>query len=116
MTALPPATETPFDRGMEGSEQAALRWTLDQVLAVDKAIRVVAERKQSFTADDVWAELGDEFPVTKGLSGRLKAAKNRGVLASTGDTAIASRGGSHDHGQRLAVWRSLVFRATEAGE
>lgn len=108
-----PDPPTPFDRGMAGSTRAARRWTDDEQRAVDDAIRAVARRTETFTSDEVWRELGDGFPVTKGLASRLTAAKNRGVIASTGETRIAARGGEHDHGQRLALWRSLIDERTD---
>jgi hypothetical protein len=100
---------TPFDRGMAASERAArARWTPEQLDQVNAAIEAAARRHPSFTSDDVWAELGDGFPVTKGLASLLTAAKRRGVIASTGEVRMSSRGGDHDHGQRLVVWRSLI--------
>lgn len=104
-----PPPPTPFDRGMAGSELAGrVKWTDDERLAVDRAIAGVALRLEEFTADDVWRQLDGAVPVTKGLAGRLTAAVNEGLIANTGRTTIAARGGAHDHAQRLTVWRSLV--------
>lgn len=97
-----------FARGMCGSALAAGKWSADELSAVDGAICTVAHHRDLFTADDVWATLPEGFPVTKGLAGRLNAAVNRGIIANTGSTAFARRGGEHDHRQRLAVWRSLI--------
>lgn len=123
----------PTERRDEGTARAARRWTDEEVAAVDRAIRTVAAkcvakfREQrapahvddvllhvgrsdpllEFTADNVWRELGPEFPVTKGLTGRLIAAKGDGVIRNTGTTRIADRGGDHDHGQRLTVWQAV---------
>lgn len=107
-TSEPDAPPTPFERGMAGSERAARRWTPEQAARVDAAIEAVARRLPEFTSDDVWAELGDGFPVTKGMASRLTAAKNRGVIAATGEVRTARRGGDHDHGQRLSLWRSRI--------
>ncbi len=101
---------TGFDRGMEGSARAAAKWTDDEVKAVDDAILAVARRKDEakgwgdFTADDIWTELGDGFLVTKGLSGRLVAAANRGVIYNTDRTVLSTREGEHGHSQKLTVW------------
>lgn len=110
-------TATAWDRAIEGSLRAQARWTPEEVAAVDAAIATVAARARAmhtdfngledFTADDVWAELGPGFTVTKGLTGRLMAAKHAGLIVNTGRTIIANRGGEHDHGQRLTVWRAL---------
>lgn len=104
----PTPEPAPFDRGMAGSTRAARRWTPDETQRVDAAIENVARRVDLFTSDDVWLELGDGFPVTKGMASRLIAAKNRDVIASTGEVRTARRGGNHDHGQRLSLWRSLI--------
>lgn len=103
-----PDPPSPFERGMDGSRRAARKWTEDEAKKVDAAIAAVAGRLPTFTADAVWAELGDGFPVTKGLASRLTAAKNRGLIENTGTVAPARRGGDHDHAQRLSVWRSLL--------
>lgn len=98
-------TLTPFGVAMRISQNVAnVKWTPDQQQAVDAAIAVVARAKGRFTADDVWAQLGTDFPVTKGLAGRLNAAVRRGVIRNTGEVAHAKRGGAHDHAQRLTVW------------
>lgn len=103
-----PKEPTPFDRGMSGSEAAARKWTDEQSAAVDAAIAGVAAVFDTFTADEVWHVLGPDFPVTKGLASRLKVAANRGLIVSTGELRVSSRGGAHDHAQRLTVWRSRV--------
>jgi hypothetical protein len=110
----------PFDRtayaaGMEGSDRAGRKWSDDEVELVDEAIRLVARHWNEFTADEIWAMLPDGFPVTKGLAGRLNAARHAGTIAPTGRVAFAQRGGEHDHRQRLAVWRSLVIREVVGG-
>lgn len=111
---------TGFDKGMAGSARAAAKWTDEEVTQVDDAIanvcnRLLAQGSEweddevgAFTADDVWAELGPEFLVTKGLSGRLIAAANRGMIRSTGTTIISGRDGEHGHGQRLTLWEVIV--------
>lgn len=96
---------TPFGVAMQISQGVAnVKWSPDQQAAVDAAIAVVARAKGRFTADDVWAQLGPDFPVTKGLAGRLNAAVRRKLIVNTGEVAHAKRGGLHDHAQRLTVW------------
>lgn len=99
----------PFEIGMERSQDAAdAGWTEAQIHEVDRAILRVADRLPSFTADDIWEELGPGFPVTKGLAARLVSAQRRQLIASTDRTRKSSRGGAHDHGQRLTVWISTT--------
>lgn len=96
---------TPFGVAMQISQGVAnVKWSPDQQAAVDAAIAVVARAKGRFTADDVWGQLGPDFPVTKGLAGRLNAAVRRKLIVNTGEVAHAKRGGLHDHAQRLTVW------------
>jgi hypothetical protein len=101
---------TPFERGMHGSALAGYKWTVLEKARIDEAIVRCARELEEFTADDVW-ERAPSVPVTKGLAGRLNAANHRGLIESTGRVAFAARGGEHDHRQRLAVWRSLVWRS-----
>jgi hypothetical protein len=96
-----------FERGMAASQKAAdRRWTDEQQDQVDAAILEVASRAGRFTSEDVWKLLGDEFPVTKGMAARLLSHSRRGVIRNTGELSHASRGGAHDHGQRLTVWEA----------
>jgi hypothetical protein len=101
---LPP---DPFSLGMELSARAAAKWSSDELAAVDDAIRSCAYFLPTFTADDVWRRLPDGFPVTKGLAARLNVAARAGLIVATDRTRKSSRGGAHDHGQRLTIWRSL---------
>jgi hypothetical protein len=105
---VPARKNAPFIEGMLASQSSAdARWTRPQQNEVDAAIRHVARAKGFFTADDVWKHLGDQFPVTKGLAGRLNAAARRGIIRNTGEMAYANRGGAHDHAQRLSVWAGI---------
>jgi hypothetical protein len=105
---VPARKNAPFIEGMLASQSSAdARWTRPQQNEVDVAIRHVARAKGFFTADDVWKHLGDQFPVTKGLAGRLNAAARRGIIRNTGEMAYAQRGGAHDHAQRLSVWAGI---------
>lgn len=117
----------PFERGMEGSDRAAAKWTPEEVAAVDDAIAAVARRRRAeadeladligepraviegtFTTADVWAELGEGFPVTKGIAGRLTSAKSAGIIESTGRTTRPPEDApGPNNGQRLTVWRAL---------
>lgn len=108
------ATPEGFAAGMAGSAAAAGRWDEWQLSAVDRAIIRAAASLGRFTADDVWAELPADFPVTKGLGARLVAAANRGVIVRTVDTVTSRRDGRHGHGQRLAVWQRVHAHAEAA--
>lgn len=111
---------TPTERAEEGTTRAAARWTEEEVAQVDAAIRVVARLADfgrpsaeglevgEFTTADVWRELGPGFPVTKGIAGRMLAAKAAGIIANTGRTVIIDPDAAGpNHGQRLTVWRAL---------
>ena len=96
---------SPFNKAMEISTRVGnCKWTGEQQRQVDSAILTVSERKTVFTSDDIWAELGPQFPVTKGLAGRLNAAVKRKIIVNTGHVTTAKRGGLHDHAQRLTIW------------
>ena len=106
---VPPAPirTTPYGQAMQISQAVAeAKWTPFQQRQVDAAIDACARDLGYFTADDIWARLGQTFPVTKGLAGRLNAAVRRRTIVNTGTTRHANRGGQHDHAQRLTVWAS----------
>jgi hypothetical protein len=97
--------ETPFQRGIAISTRVGhFKWTGEQQRRVDEAIVAVSRAKGLFTSDDIWEYLGAEFPVTKGLAGRLNAACKRGHIRNTGNVTQSKRGGLHCHGQRLTIW------------
>ena len=99
---------TPYGQAMQISQAVAdAKWTPFQQRQVDAAIEACAREIGVFTADDVWARLGQHFPVTKGLAGRLNAAVRRRIIVNTGNVRHANRGGQHDHAQRLTVWASV---------
>jgi hypothetical protein len=103
----PPPPNGTIDAGMEGSASSGRKWTMVEQLEVDRAIERVASRMAEFTADDVWRELGPDFYVTKGLAGRLMAARGQGLIRSTDRVTFSQRVGEHGHGQRLAVWLGM---------
>lgn len=121
-----------FERGMEGSARAAAKWTDEEVAQVDAAIRAIVERlrakqrdtiertraanyrvtdeafPQTFTTAAVWAELGEGFPVTKGIAGRMIAAKSAGLIKSTGRTTYPPKDAPGPNaGQRLTLWEVI---------
>jgi hypothetical protein len=102
------STPSGFQKGMtESARSAEAKWTPDQIAQVDRAIELCHHFQPEFTADDIWARLPKDFPVTKGLASRLNVAARKGLIQATDRTRKASRGGDHDHGQRLTIWRSL---------
>ena len=92
---------------VESQASANAKWTPQQQMQVDTAIRKMARMMPRFTADQVWYELGVTFPVTKGMTARLLVAQRNGVIKNTGEITFAERGGEHDHAQRLTIWQSL---------
>ena len=99
----------PFQMALEASQTAAdHKWTPMEQAQVDAAIRRAAASKTFITADDVWAQLGEHFTVTKGMAARLIVAARNGIIENTGMTTTSRRGGRHDHAQRLTLWRSLI--------
>ena len=99
----------PFQLALEASQRAAdHKWTPMEQAQVDAAIRRAAAKKTFITADDVWTQLGEHFPVTKGMAARLIVAARNGIIENTGMTTTSRRGGRHDHAQRLTMWRSLI--------
>jgi hypothetical protein len=107
-TRVAPPTVEGIAKGFAESERAAGRWDEDQKRLVMDAIRVVARSNDEFTTDAIWEQLAGTVPVTKGMTAMLRRASKEGILDSTGKTKISSRGGEHDHGQRLTVWYSLI--------
>lgn len=101
-----PQTPPPsgLEYGIKRSQDSANRWTKEQTALVDYTIILVARRLNEFTADDIWRELPDGFPVTKGMAARLVSLERRGLISHTGEYQRSNRGGTHDHGQRLSVW------------
>lgn len=124
---------TPEDRRDHGIARAAAKWTDEEVAQVDAAIRAIVDRlreqqratiertraanyrvadeafPQTFTTAAVWAELGDGFPVTKGIAGRMLAARSAGLIRSTGRTTTPPKDApGPNNGQRLTVWEVLA--------
>lgn len=113
---------TPTARRDEGIARAAAKWTEEESALVDLAIVSVRNTVVrlydhdgrtdtsllEFTTADVWRQLNGTVPVTKGIAGRMLAAKAAGIIANTGRTVIAPQESTGpNHGQRLTVWRAL---------
>lgn len=101
----PDPTPAGFQLGISRSADSAKKWSAEQIELVDYTIVLVARRLDEFTADDVWRQLPEGFPVTKGMAARLISAERKGRIFNTGRLERSQRGGEHDHGQRLTVWR-----------
>lgn len=112
-------TSTAIERGEEGAARAARRWTVEEAARVDEAIRTVARDAHllgsrtadlsgsEFTTADVWAELGPDFPITKGIASKMTAAARAGIIRNTGRVIFNDHPRhAHAHGQRLAVWQA----------
>lgn len=99
---------TPFEKGMAESAKSARKWTPEQVKQVDEAILACRMFQPEFTADDIWARLPQDFPVTKGLASRLNSMAKRGLIMASDRTRKSTRSNEHGHGQRLTVWWSLT--------
>jgi hypothetical protein len=115
---------TPEARRDDGIARAAAKWTDEEAALVDTAIADLARWAhmcaldgkplvreldlREFTTADVWVKLAGTVPITKGIAGRMLAAKGAGLIANTGRTVIAPRESiGPNHGQRLTVWRAL---------
>ena len=76
--------------------------------AVDAAIKQVAERRTTFTSDDVREALGHfaESPnVSRVIGARMTAAARRKEIVTDGQTAIAGR--KEAHARRILVWKAV---------
>ena len=104
------AAANPRERANLGTHRAGKAWTPAEHAEVHAAVMRVAARRDTFTADDVWDELGDRAPVGKGLAGVLRGIAGHGHIRNTGTTVYTTRGGVHDAGQRLTVWSSLIHQ------
>lgn len=123
---------TPEERRDEGIARAAAKWTDDEVALVDAAIRAIVDElrerqrtiiakqraagyrftddafPQTFTTARVWARLDGAVPITKGIAGRMIAARSAGLIKSTGRTTTPPKDApGPNNGQRLTVWEVL---------
>ena len=94
---------SPFQRGMLGSEAAGLGYTEGEKDEIRDAVIACARTMADFTTDAVWARVPD-IEVTKGMSAILNGLARRGFIKNTLTLRRSTRGGAHDHGQRLSVW------------
>jgi hypothetical protein len=96
---------------MAGSERAANALTQDQKDYVIAAITSVARQHAEFTADDVYQELGDTVPASKGIAALFRQAAKQGVLRPTGKSVSSRRGCDTTRG--LTVYSSLIKSASQ---
>lgn len=104
------AARVDAETGLEGSERAAGSWTPAQRLLVEAAITEVIEHRAEFTADDVWAVLGPDFPKTAGMAAMLTKASKKNLITATDRYADSRRTdrADHDNGRRLRIWRRAL--------
>jgi len=95
---------TPFEVGMAASAAAGDKWTPGEVATLRAAVRTVAARGFDFTSDDVW-KLCPTVKFTKGMGRLLVGMAGEGVMHSTHQHRVSTRGGDHDHAQSLTLWR-----------
>ena len=103
----PEDAPTPIQRRDEGQRRAAVKWSDQDVEDINEAIHNCALTYDAFTTNEMWP-LIPHVEVGKAIGGRLTAAQTKGWIENTGTTTLASRGGVHDHNQRLTIWRSLL--------
>lgn len=91
-----------------GSERAARRWTEAERALVYATICEVAAEKKRFTSDDVWRAVGEDAPMTMGLTALLRRAQKNGHIRPTSEHAYSQRPdrNDHDYGRHLRVWES----------
>jgi hypothetical protein len=70
-----------------------------------RVIRDLAERRATFTTDDVWQRLGHvSTHEPRALGALMKRAASAGVIRATDGWAVSSR--PECHGRPVRVWRS----------
>lgn len=84
-------------------------WTKGEQSVVRAAIVVLAEERDTFTADDIWDLIDDDVPKGNGLTALLNEAHRDRYIEPTDRYADSQRRdrSDHDQGRRLRVWRSL---------
>jgi hypothetical protein len=92
---------------VESQASANAKWTPQQQLQVDQAIRQNGAHDATLYSRPSLVRTRRTFPVTKGMTARLLVAQRNGVIKNTGEITFAERGGEHDHAQRLTIWQSL---------
>lgn len=94
--------------GKDEADEGKSSWTNAQRMLVQSAITQVAEARDEFTTDDVWAVLGKSVPKTPGMAAMLAKASRQGFIEATERYADSRRSdrADHDAGRRLRVWRS----------
>lgn len=95
------ATREPIQRGWANG---ADEWK-QEAAAVLKAL---CRRREEFTADDL-DELRESARDGRILGGLLKYGESQGWCYPTG-RVVPSRARSRNHGRKIAVWRSGIFK------
>lgn len=90
------------------TEDLDTKW-VDDTLNI---VRLIAKRKEEFTADDIWniAEHLKETPEDRRMLGRVMklAASKKYKYCVASDRFIPSKR-RINHGRRIMVWESLLF-------
>ena len=74
----------------------------------------VARQHRYFTADQIWAELGevgDDLDDGSGLGPIMPMAARQHIIEKTGTTRPSERAATH--GRPMRIWRSLIFGLEE---
>jgi hypothetical protein len=127
-----PAPPGRFEVGEAASDAAAdSKWDDDERDAILSTVAWVASQRKSFTTDPVWHLLWEyrpqpcdcakpceeaHFRVTKGMTGMMQRAAGFGIVEATREATKSQRENCHGHGQRLTIWRSLIYEGDNASE
>lgn len=101
--AAGPDADTGTSVGLAAAGAAADTWSPAERALVLTAVTDLAARRAEFTADDVWAVLGDSVPRRNALGAVLSGLARQGRIARTDRKVDVTRAGLH---YQLTVWRS----------
>jgi hypothetical protein len=99
------AREAKADGMARANDNADVRWLVD----ADHAILRLAQSRDSFTADDVWALLSAKTHEHRAMGPRMQHAARQGWIEKAG-FVLSNRPSRHQ--APIQVWRSLLARKT----